>query len=138
MTRNRHLAQSVSDASFGTFLTMLEYKCRWYGVNLVRIDRFAPSSKTCSVCGWVYKGLTLGVRGWTCPECGTRHDRDLNAAINIKELGLRKALPAERGDVKSVDCPTADDRRRCDLRSSGRKKQKKRGKSVPEAAKSSA
>ncbi len=138
MTRNRHLAQSVSDASFGTFLTMLEYKCRWYGVNLVRIDRFAPSSKTCSVCGWVYKGLTLGERGWTCPECGTRHDRDLNAAINIKELGLRKALPAGRGDVKSVDCPTADDRRRCDLRSSGRKKQKKRGKSVPEAAKSSA
>ncbi len=136
MTRNHHLAQSVSDASFGMFLSLLEYKCRWYGVNLVRIDRFAPSSKTCSVCGWVYRDLKLSERSWTCPECGTRHDRDLNAARNIKELGLKKALPAERGDVKSVDCPTADDRRRCDLRSSGREKQKKRGKSVPEAAKS--
>lgn len=124
MQRNHHLAQAVGDASFGTFLTMLEYKCRWYGVNLIKIDRFAPSSKTCGKCGYVYKGLKLSERSWTCPECGTRHDRDFNAACNIKEFGL-KALPSERGDVKPVDCPTVDDRPRV-LKSRGRKKQEKR------------
>ena len=93
---NHHLAQAVGDASFETFLTLLEYKCRWYGVNLIKIDRFAPSSKTCSQCGYIYKGLKLSERSWTCPECGTHHDRDFNAACNIKEFGL-KALPTERG-----------------------------------------
>lgn len=112
MQRNYHLAQAVGDASFGTFLTMLEYKCRWYGVNLIKIDRFAPSSKTCGKCGYVYKGLKLSERSWTCPECGTHHDRDFNAACNIKESGL-KALPSERGKVKLVDCPTVDDRPPC-------------------------
>lgn len=104
MQRNHHLAGSVGDASFGMFLTLLEYKCRWYGVNLVKIDRFAPSSKTCRKCGCVYKGLKLSERSWTCPECGAHHDRDFNAACNIKEFGL-KALPTERGKVKPVDCP---------------------------------
>ena len=125
MQRNHHLAQAVGDASFGTFLTMLEYKCRWYGVNLIKIDRFAPSSKTCGQCGYVYKGLKLSERSWICPECGTHHDRDFNAACNIKEFGL-KALPTERGKVKPVDCPTVDDRPRV-LKSRGRKKQEKRG-----------
>lgn len=125
MTRNHHLAQAVGDASFGTFMTQLEYKCRWYGVNFVKIDRFAPSSKTCGKCGYVYKGLKLSERSWTCPECGTHHDRDLNAACNIKEFGL-KALPTERGEVKPVDCPLVDDRPRV-LKSNGRKKQEKRG-----------
>lgn len=125
MQRNHHLAQAVVDASFGMFLTMLEYKCRWYGVNLIKIDRFAPSSKTCCKCGHIYKGLKLSERSWTCPECGTHHDRDFNAACNIKEFGL-KALPTERGKVKPVDCPTVDDRPRV-LKSRGRKKQEKRG-----------
>ena len=125
MQRNHHLAQAVGDASFGTFLTLLEYKCRWYGVNLIKIDRFAPSSKTCSQCGYIYKGLKLSERSWTCPECGTHHDRDFNAACNIKEFGL-KALPTERGKVKPVDCPLVDDRPRV-LKSNDRKKQEKRG-----------
>ena len=125
MMSNHHLAQAVGDASFGMFLTMLEYKCKWYGINLVKIGRFAPSSKTCSKCGHVYKGLKLSERSWTCPECGTLHDRDFNAACNIKEIGL-KALPTERGEVKPVDCPLADDRP-CVLKSNGRKKQEKRG-----------
>lgn len=125
MQRNHHLAQAVGDASFGMFLTLLEYKCKWYGVNLIKIDRFAPSSKTCGKCGHVYKGLKLSERSWTCPECGTYHDRDLNAACNIKEFGL-KALPTERGKVKPVDCPLVDDRPRV-LKSNGRKKQEKRG-----------
>ena len=110
MVRNHHLAQAVGDASFGMLLTMLEYKCRWYGVNLVKIDRFAPSSKTCGQCGYLYKGLKLSERSWTCPECGTRHDRDFNAARNIKEFGLI-ALPTERGKVKPVDCSLSVSRR---------------------------
>lgn len=125
MQRNHHLAQAVGDASFGTFLALLEYKCRWYGVNLIKIDRFAPSSKTCGKCGYVYKGLKLSERSWTCPECGIHHDRDFNAACNIKEFGL-KALPTERGKVKPVDCPTVDERPRV-LKSRGSKKQEKRG-----------
>ena len=125
MQRNHHLAQAVVDASFGMFLTMLEYKCRWYGVNLIKIDRFAPSSKTCGKCGHIYKGLKLSERSWTCPECGTHHDRDFNAACNIKDFGL-KALPTERGKVKPVDCPLVDDRPRV-LKSNGRMKQEKRG-----------
>ena len=125
MQRNHHLAQAVGDASFGTFLTLLEYKCSWYGVNLIKIDRFAPSSKTCGKCGYIYKGLKLSERSWACPECGTHHDRDFNAACNIKEFGL-KALPTERGKVKPVDCPLVDDRPRV-LKSNDRKKQEKRG-----------
>lgn len=125
MQHNHHLAQAVGDASFGMFLMQLEYKCRWYGVNLIKIDRFVPSSKTCGKCGYVYKGLNLNERNWTCPECGTHHDRDFNAACNIKEFGL-KALPTERGKVKPVDCPLVDDRPRV-LKSNGRKKQEKRG-----------
>lgn len=104
MMQNHHLAQAVGDASFGMFLTLLKYKCSWYGVNLIQINRFAPSSKTCGKCGYVYKGLKLSERSWICPECGTHHDRDFNAACNIKEFGL-KALPTERGKVKPVDCP---------------------------------
>lgn len=135
MQRNHHLAQAVGDASFGMFLTLLEYKCSWYGVNFIKIDRFAPSSKTCGKCGHVYKGLNLSERSWTCPECGTHHDRDFNAACNIKEFGL-KALPTERGKVKPVDCPLVDDRPRV-LKSNGRKKQEKRGGiGISEAAKS--
>lgn len=135
MQRNHHLAQVVGDASFGMFLTMLEYKCKWYGVNLVKIDRFAPSSKTCGKCGYIHKGLKLSERSWICPECGTHHDRDFNAACNIKEFGL-KALPTERGKVKPVDCPLVDDRPRV-LKSNGRKKQEKRGGiGISEAAKS--
>lgn len=135
LVRNHRLAGSISDASFGLFRTLLEYKCKWYGVNLVVIGRFAPSSKTCRKCGYVYKGLKLSERSWKCPECGTHHDRDFNAACNIKEFGL-KALPTERGEVKPVDCPLVDDRPRV-LKSNGRKKQEKRGGNcISEAAKS--
>ena len=135
MRRKHHLAQAVGDASFGMFLALLKYKCRWYGVNLIKIDRFAPSSKTCGQCGSIYRGLKLSERNWTCPECGTHHDRDFNATCNIKEFGL-KALPMECGKVKPVDCPTVDERPRV-LKSRGRKKQEKRGGiAISEAAKS--
>lgn len=85
MIKNHHLAQAISDCSWGMFLTMLEYKCD----NLVKIDKWFASSQTCSVCGYVNKKTkNLSLREWACPECGTIHDRDLNAARNIEREGL--------------------------------------------------
>ena len=112
MQRNKHLAYSIADAGIHEFYRQLEYKCAWAGKNLVKIDRFAPSSKRCSHCGYIYKGLTLKEREWTCPECGTHHDRDLNAAINIKHFGLseQKTLPSVRRKVTPVEQPLVDDR----------------------------
>jgi len=112
MKHNKHLAYSVSDASIGEFYRQLEYKCKWAGKNYIKIDRFAPSSKRCSHCGHIYKGLTLKEREWTCPICGTHHDRDLNAAINIKHFGLsvNETLPSVRREVKPVEQPLVDDR----------------------------
>jgi putative transposase len=88
MTRNHHLARAISDAAWRQMRAMLEYKCQWYGRDLVVIDRWYPSSKTCSACGRVAAGLPLGVRAWECVNCGARHDRDINAAVNIRAAGL--------------------------------------------------
>ena len=89
MAKNHHLAKAVSDASWGTFVTMLEYKAKWYGKELVKIGRFYPSSKTCHHCGHVKEDLSLEDRYYTCPNCGELIDRDLNAAKNIRDEGLR-------------------------------------------------
>lgn len=89
MVKNHHLAKSISDASWGTFVTMLEYKAKWYGKTLSKIDRFYPSSKTCHYCGYVKEDLSLSDRFYTCPNCGKQIDRDLNAAMNILDEGLR-------------------------------------------------
>ena len=89
MVKNHHLAKAVSDASWGTFVTMLEYKAKWYGKALVKIGRFYPSSKTCNHCGHVKEDLSLADRYYTCPNCGELIDRDLNAAKNILDEGLR-------------------------------------------------
>ena len=89
MVKNHNLAQAISDVSWSTFVSMLEYKADWYGKNILRIGQFAPSSKTCSNCGTVNKELTLKDREWTCNGCGTHHDRDVNAAVNIKNFALR-------------------------------------------------
>ncbi|WP_292490146.1 IS200/IS605 family element RNA-guided endonuclease TnpB [Methanoculleus sp. 10] len=91
MVKNHSLARSISDAGWGTFLSMLAYKCREAGKTLLKIGVFEPSSKTCSVCGYRKADLTLKDREWTCPDCGTTHDRDLNAAINIKQFALAGA-----------------------------------------------
>ena len=125
MMRNRHLAYNVADAGIGEFYTLLKYKCEWYGVNLVTIGRWDASSRTCSACGAVNRSLKLSDREWTCMSCGSHHDRDFNASVNIKNFGLRQTLPGDNREVTPVDCSTADDRRRCDLRSSGRSKQEK-------------
>ena len=92
MVKNHNLAQAISDASWSTFVTMLEYKADWYGKNILRIGQFAPSSKTCSNCGNINKELQLKDREWTCKSCGVVHDRDENAAINIKSFALKNIL----------------------------------------------
>lgn len=88
MVKNHKLASSISDASFSLFRTLLEYKCEWYGKTLSVIDRFYPSSKTCSNCGWKKDDLSLSDRTFACGNCGIKIDRDLNAAINIKRMGV--------------------------------------------------
>lgn len=88
MVRNRSLARVISDAGWGELFRQLEYKSAWYGRDFVKIDRFHPSSKTCSCCGHVLDRLPLGVRHWTCPACKAEHDRDVNAAKNILAAGL--------------------------------------------------
>lgn len=90
MTKNHHLASSVSNANMGELRRQLEYKAKWNGKNFVKIDRFYPSSQNCSCCG--YRNIKLkntNIHEWTCPNCGTHHQRDINAAINIKNEGYR-------------------------------------------------
>lgn len=89
MVKNHNLAQSITDVSWGMFNQMLEYKAEWYGTNIIRIGTFEPSSKTCSCCGYINKELKLSDRKWKCNGCGTIHDRDINAAVNIKNFALR-------------------------------------------------
>jgi putative transposase len=96
MLKNHCLAGSISDVSWGMFVTMLEYKARWNGVNILRIGRFEPSSKTCSECGYINKELTLKDREWSCPNCGSVLDRDINASINIKNFALNKLSTEHR------------------------------------------
>lgn len=88
MFRNKHLSNALSDASMSSILLMLQYKADWYGRIIQPINQWSPSSKRCSHCGYVLPKLSLSVRNWQCPECGTHHDRDINAANNIKYYAL--------------------------------------------------
>ena len=87
--RNHKLAESIQEMNFGEFRRILEYKAQWYGRKIVFIDRFYPSSKTCNKCGCVNKTLKLSDRIWICPECGMIIERDYNAALNIRDEGIR-------------------------------------------------
>lgn len=105
MVRNRHLARAMHDAGLGTFDLFVGYKSRWYGKEQRHIGQWFPSSKRCSVCGWLNESLTLADREWTCPICGTHHDRDQNAAKNIELEGLAlsaagHAVVARGGSVR--------------------------------------
>jgi putative transposase len=91
MMRNRRVAKAISDCGWGTFRAMLEYKAARCGRRVIVIGRWFPSSKMCSACGYVLAELGLKVRVWQCPSCGTRHDRDVNAAKNILAAGLAVA-----------------------------------------------
>ena len=87
MVKNHKLARAISDANWGELVRQLEYKADWYGRELIKIDRYFPSSKRCSSCGHTVEKLPLNIREWDCPECGSHHDRDINASINILAAG---------------------------------------------------
>ena len=88
MVKNHKLSKAISDVGWSEFVSQLEYKAQWYGRNLVKIDKWYPSSKRCFACGHILDSLSLDIREWMCPECGTHHERDLNAAKNIHAVGL--------------------------------------------------
>lgn len=131
MTKNHHLAKAIQDASFGTLVRMLKYKAAWHNRKIIEVCRFYPSSKLCSNCGHRMNYMGLEVREWTCPVCNEHHDRDINAAINIKNEGLRIL---DQGTVRNIETgvkpdtpmpmenPTMDERL-LDLKSSDSVKQ---------------
>lgn len=87
MLSNHHLAKSIQELSWYEFIRMLEYKAKWYGRSVIKVDRFYPSSKTCNNCGYIKQDLTLKDRNWICPKCHTEVNRDYNAALNILKQG---------------------------------------------------
>ena len=89
MIKNHKLSKHIADASWGNFVILLQYKCDWYGKELVKVNRFYSSSKTCGDCGWINQELKLSDREWTCKSCGVVHDRDVNASRNILKEGLK-------------------------------------------------
>jgi putative transposase len=111
MVRNRHLARAISCTGWAEFRRMLAYKCGRHRRQLAVVDRWYPSSKTCSACGHLLAELDLSVRTWMCPACGTRHDRDINAAKNILAAGLAagagKGADACGGAVKRTGATRA-------------------------------
>lgn len=88
MIRNPKLSKHIADASWGEFVRQLQYKAEWAGRTISMIDQFYPSSKRCSCCGYIADKMTLNIRSWSCPSCNEEHDRDVNAAKNIKAAGL--------------------------------------------------
>ena len=103
MMKNHKLARVIGEAGWYSFVNMLQYKGKWKGCDVIQIDQFYPSSKTCSVCNWKKEDLKLSNRSWICPNCGTEHDRDINAAKNILTYGL---------SLKSISSGTDDHKRR--------------------------
>jgi putative transposase len=100
MIKNRKLARSISQQGWSQFVTFLKYKANMYGRELIQVDRFYPSSKTCSSCGTIQSSLPLHIREWTCDSCGNTHDRDINAAKNLMALGT--SVTAFGEDIRPV------------------------------------
>jgi len=150
MIKNHNLAKSISELSLYEFKRILKYKAEWYDRDIIEIDKWFSSSKLCNNCGYKYNNLTLNERSWKCPKCNTIHDRDLNAAFNIKNEGLRilnikenklninifdknnldvnnlnKQIGLSSPELTLVDYPTMDDRYESNLKSSDRMKQEK-------------
>jgi putative transposase len=107
MQKNRWLSQSISDVGWGEFVSMIKYKCDWYGKNFIQIGQYEPSSKLCS-CGEINHNLKLKDRIWTCPHCNTTHDRDILASNNIKQIGMGQPefMPVEGKVTSSVNQET--------------------------------
>jgi putative transposase len=104
MLANRHLARAVADMGFYELRRQLKYKAAWRGGQVVLVDRWYPSSKLCSNCGYRLASLGLGVRHWTCPGCGTSHDRDVNAAINLRNMAVSSTASACGGEGAGPAC----------------------------------
>jgi putative transposase len=104
MMKNHKRAQSTGDVGWYSFVLKLSYKAQWLGKTILKIGQWEPSSKTCNVCGYKYQDLTEEIREWKCPDCGTLHDRDINAAINIKNFALsppeRRAEPVDSFSIE--------------------------------------
>ena len=100
MVKNHKLAGAITDVSWSKFIAMLVYKGKWYGKNVIRIDPWYPSSKTCSSCGHVREEMDLSVREWTCDRCWAIHDRDVNAARNIQVKGIQTGVGNSGGSVE--------------------------------------
>ena len=126
MMKNHHLAKSIQELSLNKFKNILEYKAEWYDRQLIEIDRWFPSSKLCSICGYKKDDLTLKDREWTCPKCNTHHNRDFNAAINIKKEGEKIIkIGLSSPELTLVDCPLVDGKAEKPLKSYDRLKQEK-------------
>jgi len=93
--KNRCLARAISDVGWGEIVRQLEYKAEWYGKTLVKVDRWFPSTKRCSACGYIGESKPLDVREWTCRKCRTVHDRDMNAAENLRRVGQTRTRGAK-------------------------------------------
>ncbi len=104
MMQNKHLSRALADLSLSAFRRMIEYKAQRYGTHVIVADRWYASSRLCSVCGYKNAALTFSDRQWTCPQCGTCHKRDLNAALNLQRLATVTALPVASPSSK---CGTA-------------------------------
>jgi len=104
--KNHNLAKSIQELSLYHFKEILKYKSKWMNRDVVEVDRFFPSSKLCSVCGYKNINLTLKDREWTCSDCGTTHDRDINAAVNIVNEGMKlykKQIPIRCGKLTPLE-----------------------------------
>ena len=123
MVKNHRLAESISEMNFGEFRRILEYKARWYGRVVVKVDRFYPSSKTCNHCGYIKKDLKLSERQWVCPECGELIDRDYNAACNIRDKGIEILVGSRTPELTLVENPLMDERSVMNLKSNDSLKQ---------------
>ena len=114
MVKNHKLAKHISDASWSKFITLLTYKAEWNDKQIVKIDRFFPSSKTCNCCGYINQNLKLAMREWTCPSCHTKLDRDLNASKNILKEGYKIILSGtdnyrSGGEIRPLQNGTTDE-----------------------------
>ncbi|MCC7552935.1 MAG: transposase, partial [Methanobacteriaceae archaeon] len=99
MIKNKRLSHSISQISWSKLIDMIKYKAQWHGKKSIQISKFFPSSKLCSECGYKKEDLTLTIREWTCPECMTKHDRDINASINILNEAIRMNNECTTGHV---------------------------------------
>ena len=102
MLQNRSLSKSISSVAWSKLISMLKYKAEWYGVSIYQINKWTPTSKVCSCCGHKNKLMPLNIRSWICPSCNIKHDRDINAAINIHSAGMKQYFktntPSARGE----------------------------------------